>query len=53
MEALHASLERSPRGKPQVAEAGKLCAPVPRKPARKAPQEAAPETAPTRAARKK
>jgi DNA end-binding protein Ku len=53
MEALRASLERSPRGKPQVSEAGKLPAPAPRKPARKAPQEAAQETAPKGAARKK
>jgi DNA end-binding protein Ku len=53
MEALRASLEKSPRAKPAAGEAGKVAAPGTRKPARKAPQEAASEAAPRRAARRK
>jgi len=53
MEALRASLERSPRAKPKAAEEGKLAAPAPRKPARKSPQEAPEEAAPKRATRRK
>jgi DNA end-binding protein Ku len=52
MEALRASLKAPSRGKPAAAEEGKLSAP--RKPARRAPQEANAEAAPAkRAGRKK
>jgi DNA end-binding protein Ku len=49
MEALRASLERSPK----AAEAGKLASPAPRKSARKAPQAAPEEAAAKRATRRK
>jgi DNA end-binding protein Ku len=55
MDALRASLEKSPRAKPAAAEADEAVpsAPRARKPARKAPQETPAEAAPKRAARRK